>query len=182
MRQLTEIKRLRKKYNLSQKDLSNRSGVSQSLIAKVEAGKVEPTYSKTLQLFQALEELRQKDETRAKDIMNNKVVTVNADDSVTQIISVMKQKNISQLPVMTNDNVCGLITESTILKKMLANSGKIAHLHAKDLMEEAPPVVPKGICLQSILSLLQGSSIVLVSDKGSLKGIISKSDVLGRVE
>ena len=182
MRQLEEIKRLRRKYNLSQKDLAFRSGVSQSLIAKVEAGKVEPTYSKTVQLFNALEELRQKDELKAQDVMSNKVTTVDVDDSILEIIQIMKKGSISQIPVLSNGNICGLITESTILEKMLENSGKISHLKAKDLMEYTPPIVPKNLSLQPILSLLQSSSLVLVTDKGNLQGIICKSDVLGKIE
>ena len=178
MRSLNEIRRLRKKYDLSQKDLANLSGVSQSLIAKIEAGKVEPTYSKALQLFKALDGLRDRDETKAKDLMNHRVISIQAADSVKEVIEVMKNSKISQLPVLLNGNVCGLISESTILDRML--DGKISHLTAKDLMDEAPPIVSKEVSLLTILSLLRDSPIVLVADKGSLKGIISKSDVLGR--
>jgi predicted transcriptional regulator len=182
MRQLTEIKRLRRKYNLSQKDLAFRSGVSQSLIAKVESGKVEPTYTKTIQLFDALEELRKKDQTRAKDLMNHDVITVDINDHITQIITIMKKSNFSQIPVLSNGKVCGLITESTILEKMLENSGKIAYLSANDLMEDAPPIIPREIVLQPILSLLQTSPMVLVMHQGELQGIICKSDVLEKIE
>ena len=41
-RTLEEIKRLRKKYHLNQKELAQRGDVSQSLIATVEGGTVEP--------------------------------------------------------------------------------------------------------------------------------------------
>src|SRR3989344_2344752 len=112
MRSLNEIRRLRKKYDLSQKDLANLSGVSQSLIAKIEAGKVEPTYSKALQLFKALDGLRDRDETKAKDVMNHRVISIQAADSVKEVIEVMKNSKISQLPVLLNGNVCGLISET----------------------------------------------------------------------
>ena len=42
---LTQIKTLRVKYGLNQKELAQQAGVSQSLIAKIEAGKAKnPTF------------------------------------------------------------------------------------------------------------------------------------------
>ena len=46
MFELNEISRLRKQLGLTQAELAKLSGVSQSLIAKLEAGKIEPSYSK----------------------------------------------------------------------------------------------------------------------------------------
>ena len=69
---LNEIKKLRKKYNLNQKELADKAGVSQSLIAKIESGKVEPTFTKAQKIFEALDELREKEEIKAKEIMNTK--------------------------------------------------------------------------------------------------------------
>jgi len=74
-RNLTEIKQLRRKYHLNQKELAQRAEVSQSLIAKIEAGKVEPSYSKAKLIFEALDQLREKEEVKAKDIAN--IITFN---------------------------------------------------------------------------------------------------------
>ena len=43
---LSEIKNLRKKAGITQLDLARKASVSQSLIAKIEAGKIDPTYTK----------------------------------------------------------------------------------------------------------------------------------------
>lgn len=177
---LEEIKRLRKKYNLTQKELSNLSGVSQSLIAKVEAGKVEPTYSKTLQIFEVLEQQREKDETKAKDVMTRKVITVNKNETVDKVIELMKTKGVSQFPVFDKNQICGLITESTILENTIKNSGRINNLKAGDIMEDTPPTVPLTTGLRTVLELLRNSPVVLVMERGELKGIISKNDVLGK--
>ena len=72
-RNLEEIKRLRKKYHLNQKELARRANVSQSLIAKIEAGTVEPSFSKAMQIFEALEQLREKEEIKTRDIINPKI-------------------------------------------------------------------------------------------------------------
>ena len=64
---LDEIKRLRKKYHLTQQELAKRAGVSQSLIAKIEAGLLDPTYTRAEQIFGALENVEEQKELKAKD-------------------------------------------------------------------------------------------------------------------
>ncbi|HLC82144.1 MAG TPA: CBS domain-containing protein [Candidatus Nanoarchaeia archaeon] len=176
---LSDLKQLRKKYDLTQKELSNQSGVSQSLIAKIEAGIVEPSYSKALNLFQTLEGHQNKQETKAQEIMTKKVITINKNDCLELVITLMKKHNISQIPVIENAQVCGLITENVILEKTIASSGKINLIKAGQIMIDAPPIIPPLIGLRTILELLRDSSTVLVMEKGELKGIISKSNVLG---
>ncbi|MBI2647565.1 helix-turn-helix domain-containing protein, partial [Candidatus Woesearchaeota archaeon] len=62
--ELVEVKKIRKKLELTQTQLANRAGVSQSLIAKVESGRIDPTYSKTKKIFSALSELEKKEEIK----------------------------------------------------------------------------------------------------------------------
>ena len=181
-RTLDEIKRLRKKYHLTQKDLAQRSGVSQSLIAKTEAGKLDPTFTKTQHIFQALEQLREKEEVKAEDVMHKKVSFANADDPLSEVIKIIKSKNISQVPVLSKGKVCGLVTESLILKKVMESPEKINSLKAGEVMEDAPPVVSVKTGLKTLLSLLQENQIILVADKGEIKGVVTKSDLLERVE
>ncbi len=82
LQELNEIKRLRNKHNLNQKELAERAGVSQSLIAKIEAGKIEPSFTKARKIFQALEELRENEELKAKDLMNKKISFAEMGDKV----------------------------------------------------------------------------------------------------
>ena len=63
--ELDEIKKIRKKIGLTQTGLANRAGVSQSLIAKIESGRIDPTYTKTQKIFAALSDLEKKDEVKA---------------------------------------------------------------------------------------------------------------------
>ncbi len=181
MRQLTEIKTLRKKYGLNQKELATTAGVSQSLIAKIEAGKVEPTFRKAQQIFAALDQLREKTETKASDIMNTKVIFVDAHESVKKVVELMKKKGISQIPVKDGEKICGTITEGTILKTMMEKPTSIQTLPVEDVMDDAPPIVSPKTGIEMLTRLLRDYSIVLVAQKGVVKGIISKSDLLGEV-
>ena len=74
--ELEEIKKIRKKLEITQTDLANRAGVSQSLIAKIESGRIDPTYTKTKKIFAALSELEKKDEITAEQLMTKKIVNL----------------------------------------------------------------------------------------------------------
>ena len=179
---LLDIKHLRNKFNLNQKDLAQQAGVSQSLIAKIEAGKLDPSFTKAQQIFTALEQLRNTNETKAKDVMNHKVVFVQAHDKITEIINLIKRKGISQVPVLSREKVVGILTEGSILNAIAQHPGKLATLQAAEVMEEAPPIVSQKTGVTVLLELLRDHPIVLVAEKGDVRGIISKTDLLGRVE
>lgn len=178
---LSEIKRQRKLLDLNQKQLADKAEVSQSLIAKIESGKVEPTYNNAVRIFQSLNELKEKEELKAKDLWHTKVFFAQMSDSVHAIAKLMKEKGVSQLPVLYKEKVCGLITESIILKRFSENPAGIIKIKVGDLMEEAPPIVSKETGLKMLLELLKTSSVLLVAEKGEIKGIISKADLLGRI-
>ncbi|MBI2151474.1 CBS domain-containing protein [Candidatus Woesearchaeota archaeon] len=179
---IEEIGRLRKRLGLTQKELAANSGVSQSLIAKIESGSVEPTYSKAQNIFEALENLRAKEEIKAEQIMKTKVISVTLKEIVKEVIKIMKTKSISQMPVMDKEKVCGVITESAILMNLREHPEKMNYLRAEEVMEETPPIVSPKAGQKLLLELLKDYPIVLVAEKGEIKGLISKTDVLGKME
>ncbi len=177
---LSHIKSLRRKYHLTQKQLAERAGVSQSLVAKIEAGRLDPSYSKAQQILQSLEELRNARELKAKDVMQSKIVTAAEPQKVQEIIKVMRSRGISQVPVLRQGNIVGMVSEGAILTAMAEHPERIQRLHVRELMEEAPPIVAPTTGLKMLLELLKDYPAVLVAEKGELRGIISKTDVLGR--
>ena len=101
--ELEEIKKIRKKLEMTQTELANRAGVSQSLIAKIESGRIDPTYTKAKKIFSALSELEKKEEIKAEQIMTSRIISISPDMSIKDAISKMKKFNISQLPVIEED-------------------------------------------------------------------------------
>jgi predicted transcriptional regulator len=180
IRSLLEIGPLRRKYKLSQKALASRAGVSQSFIAKIEAGKIDPTYTRTKSIFLALEELRVKEELKAAQLMNTNVRFAQIGDLLSDVVTVMKSEGISQMPVLSRERVCGIVTEGILLKHILLD--KWSSLHVGDVMEEAPPIVSLTIGVKTISQLLFDYPIVLVAEKGEVKGVITKTDLLGLME
>ena len=62
--ELEEIKEIRKKFGLTQGQLAQIAGVSKSLIAKIEAGRLDPTFSKAQKIFEAIDTLGKKKELK----------------------------------------------------------------------------------------------------------------------
>ena len=175
--ELSEIKKIRKSLDLTQTDLAKKANVSQSLIAKIESGKIDPTFTKTKKIFQTLDDLGKKEEIKAQEVMNAKIISVSPDDDIKDSISKMKKFGISQMPVIEDHKAIGLISESILLDALIGKKGKTA----ADIMGEAPPTVSKTASIQVISSLLHHYPMVLVSDSGKLIGLITKADLLGKL-
>ena len=103
MEELSELKKYRKRLNLTQKELAKRANVSQSLIAKIESGKIDPSYTNAKKIFETLSLLEEKIELTARDIMYKRVIYGKSSDTLKDTIQKMRQKNISQMPVLKHN-------------------------------------------------------------------------------
>ncbi|NTV23959.1 MAG: CBS domain-containing protein [Nanoarchaeota archaeon] len=176
MEEISELKKLRKKLGLTQSQLSQRAGVSQSLIAKVESGKLDPSYSNAKKLFETLSSLDRDNDMTARDLMHVKIISAKATDQLKDAILRMKKKNISQMPVMKHKKVIGFISETGLLDKIL--DGDTQNMKVGDIMESSPPIVPPSTSQGVVGNLLKHFPFVLVEDKGELIGIVTKADLL----
>lgn len=175
--EIDEIKHIRKKLGLTQNQLAQRAQVSQSLIAKIESGRLDPTYSNAQKIFNALNDLSKKQEAKAGELMTDKVISVIPEDSIKDAITRMKKFNISQMPVIEEHKSIGLVSESIILEAMLNKQVK----RVKEIMRDSPPVISKNTSLGIISNLLKFYSLILVSEDGKLKGVITRADLLAKI-
>jgi predicted transcriptional regulator len=177
---LEEVAQKRRLLGLKQSELAKLAGVSQSLIAKVESGKIDPAYTKVKNILEALEKLEVQAKIQAGKVLHNKVVGIQKNDPVSKVVQLMKSYGYSQLPVFDGKRSVGSVSEKTILNQILAGKdlAQITKLPIEEVMEEAFPQVDEDAPLSLISSLLQVYSAVLVSKKGTAVGIITKADLL----
>ncbi|MGI6469669.1 MAG: CBS domain-containing protein [Syntrophomonadaceae bacterium] len=61
--------------------------------------------------------------TKVKDAMTAKVITVEEDTPVSQVVKLMQEKKINRVPVVRNHKLVGIITRNDILKVLVSKHG-----------------------------------------------------------
>lgn len=176
-----ELKVMRKKANLTQKELAKRANISQSLVARIESGDVDPRVSTLRKILMVFNET-----TKVKSsltlVMHTPVITINSNESIGQGVEIMWKHGISQLPVVENGKVIGSIREETILNKF--NQENVKDLLQKSIMliiEDPFPSVSIDTDPDDALRLLSiGAPAVLVNDHQRMVGIITKIDLIAK--
>ncbi len=176
--EIQELKQIRKNLGLSQTELAKLAGVSQSLIAKIESGRIDPAYSKVRTIVEAITRLKKGKEVTARAIMHRRVIGVSGKDDVRKAIALMKKHEISQLPVFDGTNPVGVVTETAILNCLINNKGEC---RVESVMLDSPPIVSENSSADVISNLLRHFPIVLVSEGGSIVGVITKSDFIRKM-
>lgn len=177
---LDEVVKKRRIMGLTQQKLARIAGVSQSLVAKLESQKIDPSYTKVKAIFDALEKLQTETEIRAEEVLQSDVIGIQKNDPVSRAVQTMAEYGYSQLPVFDGKHSVGSISEKTIIGKVSAGKdlSQVSKGAVGDVMEEAFPQVGEDAPLPLISSLLQVYSAVLISNKGKVVGIVTKADLL----
>ena len=183
---LDEIPRRRKELGLTQTKLAGIAGVSQSIIAKIEANSVDPSYSIVRKLFTALDSLKTESGSsedrvrRASELMSRGVVWVGRNQPVRDAVTIMRKRGYSQLPVSDGGRQVGSMSEKTVLDRAAhgENLDELLKRRVADVMEPSLPVVNEDTSIDALYGLLQENYAVLVSQGDEIIGILTKSDIL----
>ena len=178
--ELEELSKKRRQLGLKQAELAKLAGVSQSLIAKLEAGTIDSAYTKVKTIFDVLNHLETKTKIQEQKVVPNEVIGIQKDEPLSKVVILMKEHGFSQIPVFEGKRSVGSISEKTILRQILAGKdlSQISKLATEEIMEEAFPQVGEDAPLTLISNLLQTYQAVLVTKKGNVLGIITKADLL----
>jgi len=123
------------------------------------------------------------EELLVKDIIDRKksknFVTVDKDATLGEASKIMREMNISQIPVTNGgERVIGSITESSILKTLLDNPYNKANA-VGSVMGDSFPMVDIYDSLQKITSLInKENSAVMVNDVAGIQHIITEYDLI----
>ncbi len=177
MYELERIGKMRKQLGLTQKELAKLSGVSQSLIAKIESGKIDPAYSKVVQIVSALENIQKKGKKTLEEVMTSQILSLSPDDNVQKAIVLMREKDVSQLPVLESESSVGSISESIIIDLVSKKGSDPRKISIRDVMSESFPVLPAGSLVDVGTELLRHYPALLLKKNGRIIGIVTKADL-----
>ena len=111
---------------------------------------------------------------KAKEIMNELVITIDAETNTVNAIKTMRVHKIGGMPVVDEDNrILGMISESDLM-------GVSKEVLVKEIMSSPAITVEEETSIEEIAVILTSSKInrVPVEREGKLLGIISRADVI----
>ncbi len=118
----------------------------------------------------------------ARDIITSRegayeLLVVNRDSRVSEAITMMNNKSVSQIPVMENGHVVGSITDNKLLHKIIQDPS-LRDAQVADVMEESMKFVALDSTLDVLSSMVDKEKAVLVRDDHHQIHIITKHDIL----
>ena len=124
----------------------------------------------------------------ADQIMQTRVITVNADDDVTRAWQVLVEHQIHQAPVLSaNFQLVGIVSDRNLLTTLNLDDGKVRDVLTKRVQDVmTTPVVAANPAtdirrLAHVMLDRDVSGVPIVNETGRLVGFVSQRDVLHTV-
>jgi predicted transcriptional regulator len=166
------LRRLMQSRGIKATDLARQSGVSKGTISKIlNKPQFEPSYRIMRLLFKTVDSISNGNVRPVRDLMTRRVITADEDEAVSRVKKKMLDNSVSQLPVLSDGKVIGLITESSILGNPRATVAKEA------LAFDYGVVSPDANALLLDKAVAQFQAI-LVMEGMKIVGILTKADFL----
>jgi cystathionine beta-synthase len=106
------------------------------------------------------------------------IVATAPGSTVRQALGLMALHDISQLPVMEDQNCVGSVSDWSLSQKSLENP-KLLESTVSEVMESPFPMISGDQPVDSVVKLLSKSNpAVLVRSNGTIRGIVTRSDML----
>jgi len=174
------VKKIRSQLGLTQEELARVSGLTTSLIGKIEAGKADPPFSKMQSLFEAIEKIQRKKSQKVRDIMSRDLISVQSNAKVNDAAALMRQHAISQIPVFEDLKPVGSVSEKTIISWLSEKAApeSLFKKPVKEIMDDPLPSVGEDTPVDLLFSILGFFPAVLVIKRGKVTGIVAKADLL----
>ncbi len=179
-----ELRQYRIRVGKTQSELAHHARVSQSLIARIEKGTIDPRVSTLKKILDALRDGEGVERISAKDLMRKPVISVTPEESLKDASKIMEELNISQMPVLKDGVQVGSISEERLIHELTSGKepNQLSKMKVKDIMGSGFPIVTFSTGVDTLSRLVEFNPCVLVVEKEKLVGIVTKSDVLKLVK
>ncbi|HQW25370.1 MAG TPA: pyridoxal-phosphate dependent enzyme, partial [Saprospiraceae bacterium] len=110
---------------------------------------------------------------------NQKLITVGAGDKVRQALQLMKEYDISQMPVMKENEIVGSLSENAVLTYILENPLSHTEKPVSEIMDEPLPMVDEDLPVSKLNKYITKKiPAVMAKDKAGNVHILTKYDIL----
>ena len=115
-----------------------------------------------------------------RDIMSVNVVTMPPDASILEVAKLMEKMDLGSIVIEDKQRPVGIITESDIVRRVIAGSKDVNATHARDVMSSPLFYVSPTTALTEAMRIMARSNIrrVVVLKNDTLAGIITSRDIL----
>jgi cystathionine beta-synthase len=108
--------------------------------------------------------------------------SIDKDETIRSAFNIMKTQDISQMPVISNGEIVGSITETAVLNYLLENPMNKTEKKIEEIMGEGFPIVQEDLlCKQLSRYINKNTPAVLVKDKAGILHVITQYDVIQTV-
>ena len=104
-------------------------------------------------------------------------VVVGCDDILSTAHNRLRNGGYSQLPVMADDRLIGVLTEEDIIRFVFGHPGRMTSL-VGEAMQTSIPQVDKDIPISRVIEKLKAEPFIAVMDQDRFLGLITRTDVL----
>ena len=126
------------------------------------------------------------DELKVKDVVSRKNTKtfhfVTPQNTVREAFDMMKNLDISQMPVMKEHEMVGSITENSVLTYLLENPMKHAEHKVEEVMDAPFPIVQEDLPVKQLNRYISKKiPAVMVKDKSGAMHVLTKYDIIQAV-
>jgi len=117
---------------------------------------------------------------RVRDLMNNNPVMIGRKASVLDATKEMKSERVGSIIITDNGKPIGVLTESDILRKIVAEEKNAAKISVDEVMSSPPITIDADATIQEAVRIMGKNKIrrLPVVKNGKLIGMITERDIL----
>lgn len=177
-----DLRAKRQQLGLTQSALGDMAGISQSMVARIESGEVDPTFSTLRSIVEALNQLERR-VVKVGEVMTRDVTNVGPSASVREAVEGMREQGFSQVPVLQDGVPVGSLTEERLVEALNEEGrGDLGNEPVSSVMAAPFPAVDPEEPVEVAVRMLEDRAAVLVMEAGRVTGVVTKSDLLGTLE
>lgn len=116
---------------------------------------------------------------RVNDIMSHSVISISPSNSVCEAAQLMKEHDVGAIPVVSNGQIKGIITDRDIVMRCTAEKEDCCQVTTEQVMSPHVTVINADDSVGEALTKMSEFQVqrLPVVDNGQLKGMLSLSDI-----